>query len=513
MKVRTLLVAAVMLFAFSAAAFAQGTQGASFSVASTPVTAVIANGLTERTGDVVFTITSGVSAKGTISINYSGVPITNNLQTDIVVTGCNADCSTGGSFATAPAVNTVTAASGVVVINVDAGGVVGDIIRVSGVRVAVANTGLTSLNAQVSTTVNSITAGQTVVQVISAISPAITVDSETTTINSVAPGSPADAMMIATEVFLNAFGGAQEPGSYPTGAPPANGALMVRFTLTQLPPAGMTLSFDQDILPDSTTTAAWTYCDSKGAQIEPADITSDSTPPLYIYYKLTSDSDPTTIESLPVPVHIAVEGTVVGATAIQFTATVAPIGTATVPKTHDGLIPRYTVSESATTPLINFTGSNTFMLVPYADVEFAINYDTGLAISNTTLDPGDDVLGEGMGAVAQPGSFTIYFFPKSGDPFSVDSTAAGFPDGGVLQAGKLPAGSTYVALLSGLVKAAQTANPSVDIPDDFTGYLIIGTNFTNAHGLATVSNFQTYTQASPVLIINGPRTTEKGLDN
>jgi hypothetical protein len=275
----------------------------------------------------------------------------------------------------------------------------------------------------------------------------------------------------------------------------------------------MTLSFDQDILPDTTTTAAWTYCDSKGAQIEPVDITSESTPPLYVYYKLTSSSDPTTIESLTVPVHIAVEGTVVGATSIQFTATVAPIGTATVPKTHDGLIPRYTVSESAATALINFTGSNTWILIPYASVATDINYDTGIAISNTTVDPGDDVLGEGIGAVPQPGSFTVYFYPQSGDAFSVPSTAAGFPGTGLDATGKIPAGGTFVALLSALVKAAHTANASITIPDDFTGYLIIGANFTNAHGLATVSNFQTYTQASPMLIIQGARTTEKGLNN
>ena len=167
MKVRTLLVAAVMFFALSAAAFAQGT----FSVGSTPVTAVIQNGLAEKTGDVSFTVTSGSTLVGTMSINYSGIPITNAANTiHVYINGVD----------TPAAVNTSGTAlkSGLLVINVPelltnvSNGGQPATIRVSGVRVAVANQGLTSLNAQISATINAITAGQTVVQVISSIKPA-----------------------------------------------------------------------------------------------------------------------------------------------------------------------------------------------------------------------------------------------------------------------------------------------------------------------------------------------------
>lgn len=519
MKVRTLLVAAVMFFALSAAAFAQAT----FSVGSTPVTAVIANGLTEKTGDITFTVTSGQSQVGTIAVNYSGVPITNYAPADNIVVKTFNDAGVELTGASAATLNLSTGggsslSSGILVINVPVGLANGYVIRLSGARVAVANTGLTSLNAQISTTVNGITAGQTVVQVISAISPAITVsgDKNTVTINSIAPAS-ATAHMNATEVFLNAFGKAADDGNH--GAAGNPGSLMVRFTLNQAPPEGATLTFPNTLSFPTTggtpgNNTSWELADESGVPTGADGTIASTDTDLVVYYKLATDSDPIILETLSVPVTISFKSgtTVVGASKITFTATVAPIGTST--GTNSTLVPRYTVSESAAADLIAFTGSSTAILIPYANVATEISYDTGIAISNTTVDPGSSSMGGIGAAVPQPGSFTVYFFPQSGADFSVSSTAAGFPGTGLDATGKVPAGGTFVALLSQIVKAAQTANPTITIPDDFTGYLIIVTNFTNAHGLATVSNFQTYTQASPMLIIQGEsRTAEKGLNN
>ena len=147
MKVRTLLVAAMMFLAFSAAAFAQAT----FSVGSTPVTAVISTGLAEKTGDITFNVTSGSTLAGTLSINYSGVPITNATGTiHVYVNGVDTPALVNASG--------TALGSGLLVINVPATLVSPNTIRVAGVRVAVANTGLTSLNAQISSTINAITA-------------------------------------------------------------------------------------------------------------------------------------------------------------------------------------------------------------------------------------------------------------------------------------------------------------------------------------------------------------------
>jgi outer membrane receptor protein involved in Fe transport len=92
MKVRTLLVAAVMFVALSAAAFAQAT----FSVGSIPVTTVTASGNTEKSGDITFSVIQGSSPSvlGTITITY-GVPITVDSSA-IVITGF------GGFAANAP---------------------------------------------------------------------------------------------------------------------------------------------------------------------------------------------------------------------------------------------------------------------------------------------------------------------------------------------------------------------------------------------------------------------------
>src|SRR5437867_12982455 len=81
MRMKTLLVAAGIFFAFSAAAFAQAT----YSVRSIPVTAVVKSGLTEKTGDITFTQISGTSVTGTITITY-GVPITINIAAQVTVT-------------------------------------------------------------------------------------------------------------------------------------------------------------------------------------------------------------------------------------------------------------------------------------------------------------------------------------------------------------------------------------------------------------------------------------------
>src|SRR5438093_10689395 len=84
MRMKTLLVAAGIFFAFSAAAFAQGT----YSVGSIPVTAVVKSGLTEKTGDITFTQISGSSVSGTITITY-GVPITVAITTPPITVTIN----------------------------------------------------------------------------------------------------------------------------------------------------------------------------------------------------------------------------------------------------------------------------------------------------------------------------------------------------------------------------------------------------------------------------------------
>lgn len=469
MKVRTLFVAAVMFLALSAAAFAQAT----FSVGSTPVTAVINTGITEKTGDITFVLPTQntTTAAGTITVYYSGVPITNGIATGISVVGT-------GTLSTA-AINTVNASTGTIVISVPAGGASGDVITLTGVRVAVANTGLTSLNAVISTVNNSITAGQTVVQVISAIVNGIVVTSTAETLNAVLLTSTGASSITVEEGFLNAFGKVDGVGTFD--------ALGIVVTLDAAPPAGLTLTFDQ--FPTVSGLGTFEAVDSTGTALGTAPVIDSTSTDLNVYYKLTADSDPYNIEDMMIDVAVGATGTFVGAMPVTAKVSLYPIGTVT---TGTAWIPRYAALYTAVT-LVDFTGSNTWLCAPFAQVQPAISYDTGLGIANTTLDPGGF-------ATPQPGTIDFFFYPNDGSPMFSYSTTAGSPGTGLDATGKVPAGSNYSVLVSQLMDAARATNAAV--PTSFSGYIFIQTNFTNAHGIYTVSNFSTFSQGGQLLVTN-----------
>lgn len=120
------------------------------------------------------------------------------------------------------------------------------------------------------------------------------------------------------------------------------------------------------------------------------------------------------------------------------------------------------------TSVVVVTGGQTVLMLPYASTQ--AGFDTGIAISNTTRDPGTAILGL-SGAVPQSGPVTFYLYPEVGNPFSY-------------AAGNLAAGKTYVALLSQIL--AEAGRPAA-----FSGYVIAVTGFADASGVYTVSNFST----------------------
>ena len=125
-------------------------------------------------------------------------------------------------------------------------------------------------------------------------------------------------------------------------------------------------------------------------------------------------------------------------------------------------------------------------------------YDTGIAIANTTWDPGTTAMGV-TGAVKQSGSITFYFYPQAPGTTPVTyTTHAGSPGAGLDASGNLPSGSTYVALLSKILADAG-------VTADFGGYIVVITNFTNAHCLFVLSNFTTFSQGALGLVIYEPR--------
>jgi len=189
---------------------------------------------------------------------------------------------------------------------------------------------------------------------------------------------------------------------------------------------------------------------------------------------------------------------------ITVTASMAPFCTAAVdttlgePTTTNGY-PCFTEAEVGPVTVANILPVSTTMLMPYALT--LPPYDTGIAIANTTSDPFGT---SGGGAIATSGILTFNFFPTTstggaGTPFSLATSSTVRPGAGLSSDGTLAAGATYTVLLSQLLTAAgQTGN--------FTGYIFITTNFLDAHGTATISDFRTYSLTANVLVMPPPAT-------
>jgi hypothetical protein len=113
-------------------------------------------------------------------------------------------------------------------------------------------------------------------------------------------------------------------------------------------------------------------------------------------------------------------------------------------------IPRF-VDTSTARNILNISVCRTNLLFPF--VTNQAGFDTGLAISNTSMDP--------FGTGAQSGTCTLNFYGANA-PASVPTT-------------QIASGATYVTL-------ASTASPN------FQGYLIAVCNFQYGHGFAFISD-------------------------
>ena len=196
---------------------------------------------------------------------------------------------------------------------------------------------------------------------------------------------------------------------------------------------------------------------------------------------------------------------------ITATATLVPIGDGLIneeptrlglPRQDQGY-PTFAQADSGPITVVSIIPASTTLLLPYALV--LAPYDTGLAVANTTADPFGS---SGGGATAQAGTITLNFFPTAtagggaGTPFSLTTSSTIRPGAGLSSDGTLAAGATWTVLLSQALSAAgQTGN--------FVGYVFIQTNFLNAHGTATISDFRTYSLAANVLVLSPPQTLSR----
>ena len=154
---------------------------------------------------------------------------------------------------------------------------------------------------------------------------------------------------------------------------------------------------------------------------------------------------------------------------IQVTVNLGPIGGLKTKEGDSVQIPRFASNKTTAMTVIESTSATTTFLVPYAVVDPAVlspvgRYDTGFSIANTT-----------SGDTAQSGS-VMFSFPG-------DSALEEF------ESGMVGPGENLTMLLSELL--GPTAS--------YIGQVMITADFSEAEGVAFVSNFMTFTSATPLL--------------
>jgi hypothetical protein len=325
MKSDILLLTSIIFLGLQAGAYAQAPSGAVFNVTSIPVTVVSDTNNTAPAGDIVFTQLGGTSEIGELAITYP-VPITCDLFTGpITVTGTGGYDDGSAWFDSESSQNYDALGHGILVIHVP-GGSVGGSITVSGVRLAVADSGLSSISAHISSDENNaIVAGQTSITVINSVQPGIA------SISGIAGEIDANTGEVTASPWVGATEGYW--WAFDWQDPQDTTRVLVRFTLDSAPPSGITVTFPaQAVASSSSSSSVWVTTNSYGKILDNAiDITSSSTD-LSVYYRTnTTVGDPSFFyrETLSVPVTLSVdEGSSLSAGTVSYTVSLAPVGPA-----------------------------------------------------------------------------------------------------------------------------------------------------------------------------------------
>ena len=125
---------------------------------------------------------------------------------------------------------------------------------------------------------------------------------------------------------------------------------------------------------------------------------------------------------------------------------------------------------------LNIAECVTYLLFPYITCGAHADWDTGIAIANTTMD--DGIFGLSAGATAQRGAITMYAFPTGG------KTAHNATDTGYT-------GEPTMTMLSGGLAAGDSIAMTCSSNDALAGmqgYAIVKAGFRHAHGMAFVTN-------------------------
>jgi hypothetical protein len=276
------------------------------------------------------------------------------------------------------------------------------------------------------------------------------------------------------EGFQNAFKTAadENPGGTPTGF-----GTRIAVTFTNVP-AGLSIYLPRSV-PNGSGGTALTAVSSAtvtGSSTAPTAATSPSSvsgQDLFFvpsssgtataYFEVTTDNLGS-IDTFYIPVTLYA-----AANAVAAQSTMLTVATSFAPITSATTIPSFAAG-SSTVPVgfLSFTPCTTSLLFPF--VTNVSGFETGIAISNTTVDP--------FGNTAQSGTCTLNFYgtggtnPKPG-PAPNPNEGSGKPFAG---------GESYAFTLTSALAAAASGNPAT-----FTGYVIAQCGFQNAHGFAYIT--------------------------
>jgi len=464
MRIQRILVGAALLVLFAAVAQAD------VRISSVITAEVIQTGNAELVGDVELWVKEQPAVADVITVTYGGLPIT-------IGAGASGIQIDPASTWACTIVSPIDYVNGIITLNCPASAL-DTYVRIKGVRVQVSGYTGNTVYAELGTLNNTIWAGMDTTKIVKQIGPGLVAGTGETAYY-LANGYDIEyyGYWTLTEGFASAWKTVTQAG---TGA--TNG-VEITLRLTGLP-TGMTVGVGFD-----------GYSSTLGVGLSGNTFTKDTTERVITF----SATDQSAIEEIDLYFWLdGYSGNLMQAASYKIQATLSPIQAglksgvpyspgAKYPKFNANLLPAdgFTV--------LSIMPNTTSLLVPYVSEE--LGYHTGLAIANTTKDIWTDDEG---GAVEQEGYITVTFYPNDGGAAIVYSTKTDAVKGKGLTSGVLKAGSTWTVLASELLAAKGRTSA-------FSGYAIITTEFTNAHGASYISNFDGFTSGSPILVLVNPQ--------
>jgi len=464
MRIQKILAVAAMLILCTAVAYAD------VRISSVITEEVIETGNAELVGDVQLTVREQPSVGGPdgydlISIRY-GLPITSDQISGTGTWACD--------------IEEVDYEQGLITLRCPEGAAINTYYRLMGVRLLITGFTGNDIYAEMGTLWNAIWAGMDQTKIVRSIGPGLTFG-KCTPATYMADGTAigASGKTTLTEGFASAWKTQDQAGAGAT-----NG-VEICLELGDLP-EDMAIYVDAASGTSSSLSINWPdghYFDEDNDEIC---ITFSATDPSEIEKLVLTFSLESTPDDLMEAGSYILRGTLSPNQDGLDGDEPFDIDDAYYPKFEVEMLP--TAGCSTVTIIPNTTN----LLIPFVTSENGLS--TAIAIANTTEDPFDK-----YGAIPQDGYVTVTFYSNDADddPITYSSKDDDVKGNGLASSGLLKSGSTWTVFAHELLAEAGHTGP-------FSGYAVIVTEFTNAHGASYISNWSGFTSSTPVLVLDIP---------